>query len=68
MIVLNGVVVLALLLGALRHGESRTTLQGAVAYLAIIVPPFGDRARSAQLFYFVDIRWHDAEGADTTNL
>jgi len=38
MIVLNGVVGLALLLGGLRHGEQSYNLQGAVAYLAIIVP------------------------------
>jgi Ca2+:H+ antiporter len=38
MIVLNGVVGLALLLGGLRHGAQAYNLQGAVAYLAIIVP------------------------------
>jgi Ca2+/H+ antiporter len=38
MIVLNGVVGLALLLGELRHGEQSYNLQGAVAHLAIIVP------------------------------
>jgi Ca2+:H+ antiporter len=38
MIVLNGVIGLALLLGGLRHGEQAYNLQGAVAYLAIIVP------------------------------
>jgi Ca2+:H+ antiporter len=38
MIVLNGVVGLALLLGGFRHGEQSYNLQGAVAYLAIIVP------------------------------
>jgi Ca2+:H+ antiporter len=38
MIVLNGVVGLALLLGGLRHGEQSYNRQGAVAYLAIIVP------------------------------
>jgi Ca2+:H+ antiporter len=38
MIVLNGVIGLALLLGGLRHHEQSYNLQGAVAYLAIIVP------------------------------
>ena len=38
MIVLNGVVGLALLLGGLRHREQDYNLQGAVAYLAVIVP------------------------------
>jgi hypothetical protein len=38
MIVLNGVGGLALLLGGLRYGEQSYNLQGAVAYLAIIVP------------------------------
>lgn len=38
MIVLNGVVGLALLLGGLRHHEQEYNLQGAVAYLSVIVP------------------------------
>jgi Ca2+:H+ antiporter len=38
MIILNGVVGLALLLGGLRHHEQEYNLQGAVAYLAVIVP------------------------------
>jgi Ca2+:H+ antiporter len=38
MIVLNGVVGLSLLLGGLRHHEQSYNLQGAVAYLAIIMP------------------------------
>jgi Ca2+:H+ antiporter len=38
MIVLNGAVGLALLLGGLRHHEQAYNLQGAVAYLAIIIP------------------------------
>jgi Ca2+:H+ antiporter len=38
MIVLNGVVGLALLLGGLRHREQDYNLQGAVAYLAVIIP------------------------------
>jgi Ca2+:H+ antiporter len=38
MIVLNGVVGLALLLGGLRHHEQDYNLQGAVAYLAVIIP------------------------------
>ncbi|HEY5705206.1 MAG TPA: hypothetical protein VIS96_06505 [Terrimicrobiaceae bacterium] len=38
MIVLNGVVGLALLLGGLRHNEQAYNLQGAVAYLAVIIP------------------------------
>ena len=38
MIVLNGVVGLALLLGGLRHREQAYNLQGAAAYLSIIIP------------------------------
>ena len=38
MIVLNGVVGLALLLGGLRHHEQAYNLQGAAAYLAVIIP------------------------------
>ena len=38
MIILNGVVGLALLLGGLRHHEQDYNLQGAAAYLALIVP------------------------------
>jgi Ca2+:H+ antiporter len=38
MIVLNAVVGLALLLGGLRHHEQAYNLQGAVAYLAVIIP------------------------------
>ena len=38
MIVLNGVVGLALVLGGLRHHEQAYNLQGAVAYLAVIIP------------------------------
>jgi Ca2+:H+ antiporter len=38
MIVLNGVVGLVLLLGGLRHHEQSYNLQGAVAYLSIIMP------------------------------
>ena len=38
MIVLNGVVGLALLSGGLRHHEQAYNLQGAVAYLAVIIP------------------------------
>ena len=38
MIVLNGVIGLVLLLGGLRHREQAYNLQGAVAYLAIIMP------------------------------
>jgi Ca2+:H+ antiporter len=38
MIVLNGVVGLALLLGGLRYREQTYNLQGAVAYLAVIIP------------------------------
>jgi Ca2+:H+ antiporter len=38
MIILNGVVGLALLLGGLRHHEQEYNLQGAAAYLALIVP------------------------------
>ncbi len=38
MIVLNGVVGLALLLGGLRHREQAYSLQGATAYLSIIIP------------------------------
>jgi Ca2+:H+ antiporter len=38
MISLNGITGLALLLGGLRHHEQSYNLQGAVAYLAVIVP------------------------------
>src|SRR5262245_66226584 len=38
MLILNGVVGLALLLGGLRHHEQDYNLQGAAAYLALIVP------------------------------
>jgi Ca2+:H+ antiporter len=38
MIVLNGVVGLCLLLGGLRHHEQAYNLEGAVAYLAVIIP------------------------------
>lgn len=38
MIVLNGVVGLALLLGGLRHGEQQYNLQGASAYLVVLIP------------------------------
>jgi len=38
MIVLNGVVGLGLIIGGLRHGEQSYNLQGASAYLAVIIP------------------------------
>jgi Ca2+:H+ antiporter len=38
MIILNGMVGLALLVGALRHGEQHYNLQGAKAFLAVIIP------------------------------
>lgn len=38
MIVLNGMVGVTLLLGALRHYEQRYNLQGANAYLSVIIP------------------------------
>ena len=38
MIVLNGMVGLALMIGALRYGQQQYNLQGAVAYLAVITP------------------------------
>jgi Ca2+:H+ antiporter len=38
MIVLNGVVGVALISGGLRHHEQAYNLQGAVAYLAVIIP------------------------------
>jgi Ca2+:H+ antiporter len=38
MIILNGVVGLALLLGGIRHHEQEYNLQGAAAFLALIVP------------------------------
>lgn len=38
MCVLNGIVGLGLLIGGLRHGEMRYNLQGASAYLAVIIP------------------------------
>jgi Ca2+:H+ antiporter len=41
MIVLNGMVGLTLLIGALRHGEQEYNLKGSVAYLGVIVPLAG---------------------------
>lgn len=41
MIILNGAVGLALLLGALRHREQHYNLQGAKAFLAVIIPLAG---------------------------
>jgi Ca2+:H+ antiporter len=38
MIILNGVVGLALLLGGIRHHEQEYNLQGAAAFLAVLVP------------------------------
>ncbi len=38
MIVLNGIVGVTLVIGALRHGQQYYNLQGAVAFLAVIVP------------------------------
>lgn len=38
MIVLNGMVGLALMIGALRYGQQQYNLQGAIAYLAVITP------------------------------
>jgi Ca2+:H+ antiporter len=38
MIILNGMVGLALLLGGLRHGEQHYNLQGAKTFLAVLVP------------------------------
>ena len=38
MIVLNGIVGLALLVGALRHHEQQYNLQGAGAYLSVVTP------------------------------
>lgn len=38
MIILNGVVGLALLIGGLRHHEQTYNLQGAVAYLGVMIP------------------------------
>lgn len=38
MIVLNGLVGLALMIGALRHNQQHFNLQGAVAYLAVLSP------------------------------
>jgi Ca2+:H+ antiporter len=38
MIILNGMVGLALLVGALRHREQHYNLQGAKAFLAVIIP------------------------------
>src|SRR5262245_31334433 len=38
MIILNGMVGLALLIGALRHREQHYNLQGAKAFLAVIIP------------------------------
>ncbi len=41
MIVLNGMVGVTLLLGALRHGEQIYNLKGATAYLGVIIPLAG---------------------------
>jgi len=49
MIVLNGVVGLALLLGGLRHHEQAYNLQGAIAYLAVIYSSVGDCADPTEL-------------------
>src|SRR4029453_14873314 len=38
MIVLNGLVGMTLVIGALRHGQQHYNLQGAIAFLAVIVP------------------------------
>ena len=38
MIILNGLVGVALLVGALRHREQHYNLQGAKAFLAVIIP------------------------------
>ena len=38
MSVLNGIVGLGLVIGGIRHGEQRYNLQGASAYLAVIIP------------------------------
>src|SRR3546814_355830 len=38
MIILNGIVGLGLLIGGWRHGEQSYNLQGAAAYLAVIIP------------------------------
>ena len=38
MSVLNGIVGLGLLIGGIRHGQQRYNLQGASAYLAVIIP------------------------------
>lgn len=41
MIVLNGMVGLTLIIGALRHGEQKYNLKGSVAYLGVIIPLAG---------------------------
>ena len=41
MIVLNGIVGLTLVIGALRHGEQIYNLKGSVAYLGVIIPLAG---------------------------
>jgi len=38
MIVLNGIVGITLVIGALRHGQQHYNLQGAVAFLAVLMP------------------------------
>lgn len=38
MIVMNGMVGLSLLIGAIRHGQQQYNLEGAVAFLAVIAP------------------------------
>ena len=41
MIVLNGLVGVTLIIGALRHGEQQYNLKGSVAYLGVIIPMAG---------------------------
>jgi len=41
MIVLNGMVGVTLVIGALRHGEQKYNLKGSVAYLGVIIPLAG---------------------------
>ena len=48
MIILNGIVGLGLLIGGWRHREQSYNLQGAAAYLAVIIPFDGDCSRPAE--------------------
>ena len=57
MIVLNGMVGLSLLLGGWRYHEQSYNLQGANAFLAVIIPPRGPGTDPPELHHF--ITWTD---------